>query len=314
MKNSIKKITIVVPAYNEEEGLEYFYSALEAVINKLDDYRFKVLFVNDGSKDDTLEKMRLLTSSSELVCHISLSKNCGKEIALLAGLDHVTESEDAVIIMDSDLQHPPEVIPALIVEWEKGAMDVYAVKANRDYDPLIKRILTAIYYKILRWGLKINIEPGAGDFRLLDRKVLNALVKLRESQRYTKGLYDLVGFKKAAVNFVVPERKYGTTKWNGAGLLRLAIDGITSYSTFPLRLAILFGVLFSLLSFFYMAYIIGKTIIYGDPVAGYPSLISIILFLGGVQLLCIGILGEYLGKIFYESKRRPLYFIEEYED
>lgn len=308
------KISIVVPAYNEEEGITYFYAALEKVLNEIGNYKFKTIFVNDGSSDGTLAKLRSLASTNESISYISLSKNCGKEIALLAGLDYVKKSQDAVIIMDSDLQHPPKLIPKLIAEWEKGAKDVYAVKTNRDYDPLLKRVFTKVYYQLLKWGLNKEIEPGAGDFRLLDRQVLDALVSFRESQRYTKGLYDLVGFKKASVNFIVPERQYGETKWGLAGLFRLAIDGITSYSTFPLRLAIFFGVLFSLFSFFYMAYIIIKTILHGDPVAGYPSLISIVLFLGGVQLLCTGILGEYLGKIFYESKQRPLYFVEEHKD
>ena len=309
-----KLITIVVPAYNEEEGIFNFVSELKDQLQKLNHlYTFKLIIVDDGSRDSTLVKLRELRRVDNFISYISLSRNRGKEIALLAGLDHVPPNADAVIIMDADLQHPPEVIPKFLEKWETGVLDVYGKRINRNYESRTKQILSWIYYKAVQFVLQQKIDPGAGDFRLLDRKVLNALTRIRESQRYTKGLYDLVGFNKGSVDFEVPQRTHGVSSWSGLGLLRLAIDGITSYSTLPLRIATMLGFLISLISFLYMSYIVLKTILYGDPVAGYPSLLSIVLFIGGAQLLTIGILGEYVGKMFYESKGRPLYFVAEYE-
>jgi glycosyltransferase involved in cell wall biosynthesis len=305
------RIIIIVPVYNEEQGLEYFFVELNKVLAENSEYDFKVLFVNDGSSDDSLSVIKKLNLSNKNVHFISLSRNWGKEIALLAGLDNIPNDSDCVILMDSDLQHPPSVIAKMLEEWRNGAQDVFGIRENRNYEPLLKRVLTRFYYRILLFGTNKQVNPKAGDFRLLDKKVVKAIASMRETQRYTKGLYDLVGFKKKAISFQVPERKFGATSWSFAKLFGLAINGITSYTTLPLRIAALLGFVLSFFSFLYMAYIILKTILHGDPVAGYPSLISIVLFLGGIQLMCIGILGEYIGKIFYESKNRPLYFIDE---
>jgi polyisoprenyl-phosphate glycosyltransferase len=311
--NVKKKISILVPAFNEEDGIVHFYYELQNVIGLIKNYDFNVIFIDDGSSDFTLNKIKELKQENPLISYLSLSKNCGKEIALAAGLDHIPVGTDAIIIMDSDLQHPPGVIPQFIEKWERGAEDVFGARVNRDYESFYKKTFTKVYYYLLKSSTKEKIDMRSGDFRLLDKKAYLALNQFRETQRYTKGLYSLIGFKKDCVEFIVPERRYGYTKWTFLGLVKLALDGITSYTTAPLRLATILGLFFSVFSFFYMFVIVFKTLIFGEPVAGFPTLTTLILFLGGVQIFCIGIIGEYLGKIFYESKNRPLYFVSEYE-
>ena len=299
-----------MPCYNEEAVLEKFYDRTSSIINNISNYDFQFVFVNDGSKDRTIEIMRSLRKQDARVNYVDLSRNFGKEIAMIAGIDYLTG--DAAIIMDADLQDPPELIPEMIYWWEQGYQDVCAKRRSRAGESFFKKWSSHTFYRILQKVSNIPIQPDVGDFRLLDKQCLNALRLMRESQRYTKGLFSWIGFEKKEILFDRDARAAGTTKWNYWKLTNLAIEGLTSFTIAPLRLASLFGCILSFLAIFYMAVIIIKTLIYGGDVAGYPSLISVILFIGGVQLLFLGIMGEYLGRIFNESKFRPLYFVKDF--
>ncbi|RSU10065.1 glycosyltransferase family 2 protein [Vagococcus acidifermentans] len=305
----MKKISICVPAYSEEDNIQALYTELTKVWQKdLSGYTYEIVFVNDGSKDNTLSKMQELGRRDERVKVIDLSKNYGKEIAMLAGLDHC--SGDAAVIMDSDLQHPPELISKMVELWELGYQDVYGRRVVRKKEPWLKIKLSQIYYKLLSFISQTKIENGIGDFRLLDRECINALIAIRDKERYTKGLYNLIGYKKVSIDFIANERFSGETKWTFKDLFKLALDGITSSSVKPLKLAIYAGFLMLIPAFFYFIYtfvraLSGKT----ADVPGYSSLMIVILILGGIQLISIGILGEYIGKIFVETKKQPPYFI-----
>ena len=268
------------------------------------------MLVNDGSKDNTLIKMQELHTKDPSVSYLSLSRNFGKENAMLAGLDYA--EGDAVIIMDADLQDPPELIPQMIQEWENGYDDVYARRNSRAGETWFKKASAHWYYRILQIFADINIPADVGDFRLLDRQAVNALCSLREKQRYTKGLFSWIGFNKKELLFKREPRAFGKSKMNFFKLFGLAIDGITSFSVAPLRLASVLGLLISTMAFVYLLFVIVKTLFFGDPVAGYPSMISIILFIGGIQLVVLGIIGEYVGRIFYEAKGRPDYLVSEF--
>lgn len=305
----MKKISILVPCYNEEETINLFYEKIDKVISKLN-YKFEILFINDGSNDNSLFLMKELSKKDERVEFIDLSRNYGKEIAMAAGIDYLTG--DAMIVIDVDLQDPPELIPELIKYWEEGYDDIYAQRISREGETYLKKITSKIYYRLLSKLTTISIQIDTGDYRLISKKGIEALRKMRESERYTKGMFSTIGFKKKAVLYKRNPRIAGTTKWNYLKLSRLAIDGIVSFTTFPLRIASVLGILISCFSFIYMIYMIIKTIFYGNKVAGYPSIIVIILFLGGIQLLALGVIGEYIGRIFNETKNRPLYFINEY--
>lgn len=307
----MKKITILIPCYNEEESLPLLYERLSNLISKIEKYNIEILFINDGSSDKSLSIIKDLSINNQNISYIDLSRNFGKEIAMIAGMDHV--DSDAAIIMDADLQHPPELILEMIYWWEQGYDDVCAKRKNRVGESWLKKTITNIYYKMLQKFSRTPIQPNVGDFRLLNKKCIEALKQMRESQRYTKGLFSWIGFNKKEIYFDNDVRAAGTTKWNYFSLIGFAIEGFTSFTTAPLKLASVVGIIMSILSILYMTLIIIKTIIYGDAVAGYPSLISIILFIGGVQLFFMGIIGEYLGRIFNETKQRPLYFIKEYK-
>lgn len=311
MKN--KLITIIIPAYNEEDVLELFYKETCKIIDhiQLDKYRFEYLFINDGSIDNTLTILNKLRKEDARICFIDLSRNYGKEIALTAGLDNVNNKSDAVIIMDADLQHPPSLIPELIRCWQSGNQDVYAKRKNRSNEGFLKKSLSKIYYKILNALSEVEIQNDIGDFRLLDKKVLEAFKRLRETQRYNKGLFTWIGFEKAYVDYEVAERQGGQTKWSFFKLFNLAIEGITSSTTRPLRIASIFGTLVSVFAFIWLIKVFIKTIFFGEEMQGYPSLMITILFLGGIQLLSLGLIGEYLGRVFKETKNRPLYFLNE---
>lgn len=308
----MKLITILVPSYNEEEVIDQFYERLNGVISNIENYVFEILFVNDGSKDRSLEKMKALRELDSKVNYVDLSRNFGKETAMLAGMDFSTG--DALIVMDADLQDPPELIPKMIKYWEQGYDDVYAKRRSRSGETWMKEQTSKMYYRLLKKVSKVPIQEDTGDFRLLDRRCVNALISMRESQRYTKGLFSWIGFNKKEILFDRDPRAAGETKWNYFKLVELAIEGITSFTTVPLKLSSWLGVVISMGAFIYMIIIILKTIILGDSVSGYPSLMCVILFIGGIQLLCLGILGEYLGRIFNESKRRPQYFVNEYNE
>ena len=306
----MKKVSILIPAYNEEEVLYTLYDRLENVMNKLSNYEFEVLLINDGSKDNTLNILRELRKKDDRMCYINLSRNYGKETAMIAGLDYVTG--DCCIILDADLQDPPELIEDMLKYWEQGYDDVYAKRKSRAGESFMKKFTSSLFYKTLQKSTRIPIQKNTGDFRLLDRRCVDALRKFRESERYTKGMFSWIGFNKKEILFDRDPRVAGTTKWNYWKLIDLAIEGITSFTTKPLRISSFLGVIISFCAFVYIVIIIARTLIMGEAVKGYPSLMAVILFLGGVQLLSLGIIGEYIGRIFNETKRRPLYFVEEY--
>ena len=308
----MKKISILIPAYNEQEVLEHLYHRLGKLANDNKLYEFEFMFADDGSTDRTLEIIKEYANVDDRVAYVSLSRNFGKEIGMIAGLDHVTG--DATVIIDADLQDPPELIPKMIKFWEKGYADVYAKRNSREGETWIKILTANTYYWLLGKMTQtqlITIPRNTGDFRLLDKRCVEALKQLRESERYTKGMFSWIGYKKKEITYDRDPRAAGERKQNYRKLTNLAIDGITSFSTTPLRISSFMGFIVSIIAFVYLVYVVIKASILGDSVAGYPSLMAVILFLGGVQLLSIGIIGEYVGRIFKESKSRPLYFIEE---
>lgn len=306
----MKKVSILIPAYNEEEVLYALYDRLEKVMDKLNSYDFEVLLINDGSKDNTLNILRELRTKDNRICYINLSRNYGKETAMIAGLDYVTG--DCCIILDADLQDPPELIEDMLKYWEEGYDDVYAKRKSRAGESFMKKLTSSLFYKTLQKSTRIPIQKNTGDFRLLDRRCVDALKKFRESERYTKGMFSWIGFNKKEILFDRDPRVAGETKWNYWKLIDLAIEGITSFTTKPLRVSSFLGIIISFCAFVYIIIIITRTLILGEAVKGYPSLMAVILFLGGVQLLCLGVIGEYIGRIFNETKKRPLYFVEEY--
>ena len=312
MIDNKKLVTILIPAYNEEAVLPLLYERLLKLMDNLPQYDFELLFVNDGSTDKTLELIRNMRKADSRVCYINLSRNYGKEIAMIAGFDYV--HGDCLINIDADLQDPPELIPTMLKYWEEGFDDVYAKRKSRKGESILKKITSWGYYRILQSMTNINIQTDTGDFRLLDRRCVEAIRKLRESQRYTKGLYSWIGYNKKELLYDREPRAAGKTKWNYGQLANLSIDGITSFTTSPLRWAAKTGILVSILGFIYMIIIILKTLISGVDVPGYASMMVVILFLGGLQLVFLGIIGEYLGRAFYESKHRPLYFIDCYNE
>ncbi|NQZ57145.1 MAG: glycosyltransferase family 2 protein [Lentisphaeraceae bacterium] len=299
-------VDILVPAYNEEGVIDLFYDRVCSIINQRD-CEFRFLFINDGSNDNTLNEIKALREKDPRVAYIDFSRNFGKEVAMAAGFDHV--DADAVLVIDADLQDPPELIPRMIQLLEQGYDDVYGQRASREGETFLKKFSSSMFYRLLEKFSRVPIQKDTGDFRLLSRRAANAMQTFTETERYTKGLFSLLGFKKKAILYKREARVAGKTKWNYFKLMVLAIEGISSFSTAPLRLATILGIKLFILSILYMIYIISKTIIYGDDVAGYPSLICFVLFIGGVQLLCLGIVGEYLGRVFCESKGRPLYFV-----
>ena len=311
MEKDIKLVTILVPAYNEQEVLHMLYERLKNIMDNLSSYRFEVLLVNDGSKDNTLAVMKELRNIDNRICYLNLSRNFGKETAMIAGLDYA--KGDCVIIIDADLQDPPELIPDMLKFWEEG-YDVYAKRKSRKGESFLKKFTSKMYYKMLQSVTNIEIQKDTGDFRLLDRRCVEALKSIRESQRYTKGLFSWIGYNKKEILFDRDPRAAGKTKWNYGKLINLSIDGLTSFTTTPLRFAAVMGILVSLAGFIYMLAIIIKTIIYGIDVPGYSSTMVVILFLGGIQLIFLGVIGEYLGRTFNESKRRPIYFVERYNE
>lgn len=308
----MKKISILIPAYNEESSIPLLYNQLCNNVLGGGDYEWEILFINDGSKDNTLEVIKRLRETDKRVNYVNLSRNFGKENAMLAGFDYVTG--DCTIIMDADLQHPPTAIPEMIKYWEDGYEDVYARRNNRGKESYLRKKLSLTYYSLLQRSTRIDILQNVGDFRLLDRRCILALRQLRETQRYTKGLYCWIGYKKKEIRFDQADRTEGKSSFNLFGLLNLAIEGITSFTTAPLRIATVLGFIVSIIAFLYLCFIILKTIFIGESVQGYPTLITVILFLGGVQLLTIGIIGEYVGRIFNETKNRPVYIAESYNE
>ena len=305
------KVSLLIPCYNEEASLPILYEELVRLMDHHTQYEWEVLFVNDGSRDATIQLIKDLHRKDTRICYVDLSRNFGKEAAMLAGFDYVTG--DCMVILDADLQDPPSLIPEMLKYWEEGYDDVYAKRASRGKESWLRKKLSLLYYDILQRSTKVEILPNVGDFRLLDRKCIEALKSLRESERYTKGMFCWVGFNKKEIVFDRGDRVAGNTSWNFLSLFNLAIEGITSFTTTPLRLSTIMGFVVSLFAFIYMCVIVTKTLIWGDEVQGFTTLFVFISFLGGVQLISLGIIGEYLGRIFHETKNRPVYVVKEYQ-
>ncbi len=306
----MKKVSILIPCYNEEGSLPLLYEALCVLMDGQPKYEWEVLLINDGSRDGTLGLMRELHQRDSRVSYLDLSRNYGKERAMLAGFDYV--SGDCAVIMDADLQHPPTLVPQMLLEWENGYEDIYARRNSRGQESWLRKRLSLAYYWLLQRSTKFDILQNVGDFRLLDRRCISALCRLRESERYTKGMFCWIGFHKKEILFDQQERVAGKSSWNFFKLLDLAIEGITSFTTAPLRISTFLGFLMALSSFCYIIWFMVKKIVWGDPVQVFTTIITVMLLLGGIQLLSIGLIGEYLGRVFNETKNRPVYIAREY--
>lgn len=302
-------LSIVVPIFDEEDVLPQFHKRLGVVLDTME-CEAEVVYVNDGSTDGTLDVIQTLRENDARVALIDFSRNFGKEIAMTAGFDHARG--DAVVVIDADLQDPPELIPELYNHYREGYDVVYAQRMSRAGEGQLKKLTAFLFYRLIRVVTRVQIAADTGDFRLLSRRALEALNKLREQHRFMKGLYAWIGFPQKAVPYHREPRKAGQTKWNYWRLWNFALEGFTSFTIGPLKIATYLGVITAFAAFFYAAWIIYKTLAHGDPVAGYPSLMVVILFLGGIQLMTIGVLGEYLGRMFDETKQRPLYLVKEY--
>ncbi len=302
-------ISIVIPCYNEQDVIEICHKAVTDVIDA-QPYDFEIIYINDGSHDKTQELLEAISRKDKRVSVIKLSRNFGKEAAMTAGIDHV--AGDAMIILDADLQDPPALIPDLIQKWkETGADIVYGQRLIREGETWFKKLTASGFYNVINYiASNVEIPKNTGDFRLMNRRTIDALVQLREKHRFMKGLFTWVGYEQVAFQYNRAPRAAGDTKWSYLKLWQLALEGITGFSTTPLRVASLFGLLISMFSFMFAAFIIARTIFFGTDVPGYASIMVMISFLSGIQLLSIGILGEYIGRIFGEVKRRPLYFID----
>lgn len=302
-------LSVIIPLYNEQSVIPIFHARLVAVLDLLK-MRSEVVYVNDGSTDRSMLLLLELHRHDRRVSIVDLSRNFGKELAMTAGLDYA--GGDAIVLIDCDLQDPPELIPELLNGWEQGYDIVYAQRIAREGDTWLKRATAAVFYRLIQRFASVQIPRDTGDFRLLSRRAADAVKSLREQHRYMKGLFAWVGFPQLSVPCRREPRGAGQSKWSYWKLWNLAIEGFTSFTIAPLKLATYLGAAVALLSFAYAAIIVYKTLAYGDPVRGYPSLMVVILFLGGVQLLSLGVIGEYLGRMFNEAKKRPLYFVNQY--
>jgi polyisoprenyl-phosphate glycosyltransferase len=302
-------LSVVVPCFNEEDVIHAFHDRLLKSVRSLG-VAFEIIYVNDGSMDGTLQHLHDFKNANQEVAIVDLSRNFGKEIALTAGLDY--SEGDAVVVIDADLQDPPEVIHDLYETWIKGFDIVYAKRAAREGETVLKKVTARYFYRLMRLLVKPTIPEDTGDFRILSRRAVNTLKKMREQHRFMKGLFSWIGYKQGEIVYRRDARYAGKTKWNYWRLWNFALEGITSFSIGPLKVSTYLGLLTALFAFVYAVVVVYKTIVYGDPVRGYPSLIVVTLFLGGVQLTVLGIIGEYMGRIFNETKNRPLYIISEY--
>lgn len=311
MKNPFKKevISIIVPSYNEAEALPYFYDEVKSLAKEMEQ-EFEFIFVNDGSSDDTLTILRNLADSDKRVKYISFSRNFGKEAAMYAGFENATG--DYVTVMDADLQDPPQLLKEMIkIIKEEGYDSVGVRRVTRKGEPVIRSFFARRFYKIINKMSDTEMVDGARDYRLMTRQMVNALVEMKEYNRYSKGLFSFVGFKTKWLEYENIERVAGESKWSFWGLFKYAIEGIVGFSTVPLVMASFLGVFLCFVAFLFIAIIICRTLIFGDPVSGWPSLACIIIFIGGLQLLCIGVIGEYLAKTYLETKKRPIYIVKD---
>lgn len=302
------ELSIVVPLFNEAQNLRPLVARLTPVLEACC-ASFEVVFVDDGSQDDTLAILRALHAEDRRLSALSFSRNFGKEIAIAAGLDHARGR--AVVIMDADLQHPPETIAQFTARWREGYKNIYGERIDRATDSRTRICLTAIFYDLLDRLADVSPPPGSGDFRLLDRQAVDALLSMRERARFSKSLYAWIGFKSIGVPFMMAERASGASKYSYAKLARLALDGLMSFSSFPLRIWTYVGLAVSGFALAMAGYFFVRTLLFGVDVPGYPSLIVSIAFFAGVQLLSLGVLGEYIARIFNEVKGRPLYLVAE---
>ena len=305
-------ISIVIPCFNEEESIPIFYDEVNKISKTMNNLDFEFMFVDDGSNDKTLEVLKDIRKTDKRIKYISFSRNFGKEAAMLAGLENVIG--DYVAFMDVDLQDPPEMLIEMYNSLKEEDYDSVALytKSHEGYS-FIRKFFTNIWYKLTNKLAKSKQMPGARDFRLMKRQMVDSILSMREYNRYMKGMFDYVGYKTKWISYQAPDRKAGTSKFNITKLIKYGINGITSASTAPLIASTFIGLFFCLVSFFAIILIIIKTLVYGDPVQGWPSLACIILFLSGIQLFFLGIIGTYLSKIFLEVKNRPVYFIKEIE-
>ena len=308
MRLPTPELSVVVPVFNESANIEPLCDRLVPILERVA-ASWEVVFVNDGSEDDTLSAIRARNAAEPRIGAVSFSRNFGKEVAIAAGLDHARGR--AVVIMDADLQHPPEVIERFVARWREGYVMVYGQRTSRADESAVKRGFARLFYRLFDSFTHMHLPEGAGDFRLIDARGVEVLRGLPERSRFSKGLYAWIGFKTIGIPFVVEERRHGATKWSFRKLFRFAFDGITAFSTVPLRVWTYLGGLISVLAIAAAAYFAVRTLLFGVDVAGYPSLIVSITFLGGVQLMSLGIIGEYIGRIFAEVKRRPLYVVAE---
>ena len=307
-KRQAQTLSCVIPGLNEAENLPALMPVLVAKLCELVP-DFEIIFVDDGSTDATPLVIEQLRQTYPQLVYLQLSRNFGKELALTAGLDHV--DSDAAVVLDADGQDPPELIPALVAKWREGYDVVYGTRTRRDGETWLKRFSAAAFYRVMTWLSRTDIPRDTGDFRLMSRPVLDALRGLRERQRFMKGLFTWVGFRQVSFPYERESRMAGRTSFNYWKLWNLALEGITSFSTVPLRLATYLGVFTALAAFGWGLWIIIRTLVWDDPVQGWPSLMTVVLFLGGLQLVALGIIGEYLGRLYMEAKQRPLYLIRE---
>ena len=305
-----ERISIVVPMYNEQEMVPALYRELQQLSGTMGDYEFEFVLVNDGSSDDTLAWLRQLAKEDERVVYLSFSRNFGKEAALLAGLAHATG--DYVATMDADLQDPPALLPRMMeLLLEKGFDNVATRRVNRKGEPKIRYFFARMFYKLMRHLSEIEIADGARDYRLMRREMVDSILSVGESNRFSKGIFAWVGYETGWLEFENTPRAAGETKWSFWKLLRYSLDGIMNFSDAPLRISSFLGLLLTMVSFFAIVFVVVRALLLGDPVAGWPSLVCIITFIGGIQLFCMGIMGQYIAKTYMEVKRRPHYIIKE---
>jgi len=307
------KISIIVPCYNEEQALPYFYNEVIKLQKEMKNVNFEYLFINDGSKDNTLNVLRELSKKDKKVRYISFSRNFGKEAAIYAGLENSTG--DYVAVMDADLQDPPSLLPQMYDSIKNEGYDsVGTRRVTRKGEPPIRSFFARMFYKIINKLSKVEMVDGARDYRLMSRQVVDSIISLKEYNRYSKGLFSFVGFNTKWIEFENVERVAGETKWSFWKLFLYAIEGIIAFSTAPLAIASIIGIIFCIVSMLMILIIIVKTLVFGDPVSGWPSMMCVIFLVGGIQLFCMGIIGQYLSKTYLETKKRPIYIIKETED
>ena len=304
------KLSLVIPAYNEEDSIPIFYKETQNIISDLPNMEVEYLFVDDGSGDNTLEVLRDLNKRDAQVHYISFSRNFGKEAAIYAGLENATG--DYVVIMDADLQDPPALIPEMLrIVIEEGYDCVGTRRIDRKGEPVIRSWFARLFYKVINKLSKTEVVDGARDYQLMNRKVVKAVLSMGEYNRFSKGIFGWVGYKKKWLEYENVERAAGESKWSFLSLFIYALNGIIAFSTAPLVISSILGILFCVAAFIFIVVIVVRTLVFGDPTAGWPSMICILLLVSGVQLLCIGILGQYVAKTYLETKRRPLYLIQE---